>query len=120
MQKQSEEEMVHAMKFYNHLVERGGRVEFEALEKPKFEWSSSLDAFQDAYKHEQFITRRINHMYEEAKAEKDNPAQILLHWFIEEQVEEEDNTSKIVQILERLGDFGPGLFMVDKKLGKRE
>lgn len=120
MKKQAAEEHAHAMKFFNHLVERGGRVELSAIDKPPVEWESPLAAFKNAYEHEQHITSRINHMFEVAREEKDYPAEILLQWFINEQVEEEDQTLKIVEMLERIKGSMPGMYMLDSKLGKRE
>jgi ferritin len=116
---QAEEEREHAMKFFDHIVERDGRVELLALDQPKKEWTSPLEAFQDAYKHEQYITGRINDLVKLAAEENDNPAAIMLQWFVTEQVEEEASASKIVQMLERIGDAGHGLIMLDYELGKR-
>ena len=120
MRVQSEEEKAHAMKFFGHIVERDGKVELFALDKPKAEWASPLEAFKAAYKHEQHITGKINELVDIAAAEKDNPAANLLQWYVNEQVEEEANASKIVQMLERIGDSSNGLFMLDQQLGKRE
>jgi ferritin len=120
MRVQTQEEMGHVMKFFDHIVGRQGRVELLALDQPKREWSSPLEAFQDAYKHEQYITGRINDLVKLAAEENDNPASAFLQWFVTEQVEEEASTSKIVQILERIGDSGSGLIMLDRGLGERE
>ncbi len=120
MEAQAKEEFQHAMKFFNHLVERGGKIELQALEKPQSEWKSPLDAFKAAYQHEKFITGRIHEMMDAAIEEKDYAAQILLQWFVEEQVEEEDSTLKVVEALERIGDRPSAMFMLDAKLGKRE
>ena len=117
---QAKEENGHAMKFFDHIVERQGRVELAALDKPQLEWKSALDAFKAAYKHEQFITGNINDLVGLAQKEKDNAAQILLQWFVKEQVEEEANTSKVVQMLEMAGDSGQALLIMDAQLGKRE
>ena len=120
MRAQTIEEIVHAMKFFNHINERGGRMELPALSKPKKEWASPLEAFKDAYEHEKFITSTINELVELAEKEKDYPAKALLQWFVTEQVEEEDSTLKVVQMLERIGDSGNGLLMLDRELGKRK
>ncbi|MCD6472837.1 ferritin [Candidatus Aerophobetes bacterium] len=119
MRVQTQEEMVHAMKFFDHIKDRGGRVELLPLAQPKREWSSPLVAFQEAYKHEQFITSKINDLVKIAKEEPDNPANVLLHWFITEQVEEEASTSRVAQALERIGDSGQGLIMLDRELSTR-
>jgi len=119
MRVQTQEEVVHAMKFFDHIKDRGGRVELLPLAQPKREWSSPLVAFQEAYKHEQFITSKINDLVKIAKEESDNPANVLLHWFITEQVEEEASTSRVAQALERIGDSGQGLIMLDRELSTR-
>jgi len=119
MHVQAKEENAHAMKFFDHIKDRNGRVELLQIDKPKFEWCCPLEAFQDAYKHEQYITGRINNLVKIAAEECDNPAGVLLQWFVSEQVEEEANASKIVQMLERIGDSANGLFMLDHELGKR-
>jgi ferritin len=120
MKVQTQEELGHAMKFFEHIVARGGRAEVPGLEQPKKEWDSPLDAFKAAYNHEQYITGKINELAKIAAEESDNAASVLLQWFVTEQVEEEASTSKIVQMLERTGDSGNGLIMLDVQLGKRE
>lgn len=120
MKAQAQEEVTHAMKFFNHLNERDGRIELHAMAKPKKDWNSPLDAFKAAYEHEKFITSTINALVKLSKNEEDNPASILLQWFVKEQVEEEANTSAIVQMLERIGEAGHAMVMIDRELGKRE
>lgn len=119
MRVQTQEEMAHAMKFFDHLKDRDSRVELFTLSQPKKEWSSSLAAFQEAYEHEKFITSRINDLVKIAAEESDHPASVLLQWFTTEQVEEEASTSRVAQMLERVGDSGTGLIMLDRELGKR-
>ncbi len=120
MKAQANEEMEHAMKFFQHLQERDGRIELYELAKPQKEWKSPLDAFKAAYEHEKFITKKIHELVELAEQEKDYAASIMLQWFVTEQVEEEANTSQVVQWFERMGDTGHGLIMLDVQLGKRE
>ena len=119
MRVQSKEEVEHAMKFFDHINERAGRVELLSLAQPKKEWSSPLEAFKAAYEHEQFITGKINDLVKIAADEQDHAAGILLHWFVTEQVEEEASTSRIVDMLERIGDSGHGLLLLDRELGTR-
>ena len=71
MKVQAQEEMVHAMKFYTHIVDREGKVALQGLEQPKVEWASPLDAFQAAYKHEQFVTSRIQTLAKVSAEEND-------------------------------------------------
>ncbi len=119
MDKQAKEELEHARKFYDYLVERGGRVELEAIEKPQKEWDSPLAAFEGAYAHEQHVTQRINHMMDVAEELKDRATISMLQWFIDEQVEEEANADEYVQMLKMIGHENRGLFMVDRELAKR-
>jgi len=119
MRVQTQEELIHAMKFFDHIEERGGRVRLLPLAQPKEDWRSPLEAFQEAYQHEQFITSKIDELVGLAAQEGDHPATILLQWFVSEQVEEESSTSKVAQMLERIGDSGHGLIMVDRELGAR-
>ncbi|MCU0564889.1 MAG: ferritin [Desulfobacterales bacterium] len=97
MRVQAHEEMVHAMKFMNHLIDRGGKVMLKDLKQLKTSWKSPLEAFQDAYKHEQFITSKINALTTIARQEKEYASEPLLAWFSDEQIEEESNTSKIME-----------------------
>jgi len=120
MRVQTQEEVAHAMRFFDHINERGGRVELLPLAQPKKEWASPLEAFKAAYKHEQFITGTIDNLVKIAEEENDNPAKIMLQWFVSEQVEEEDSTKKVVDLLERVGDSGHALIMVDRELGARQ
>ena len=116
---QTLEEMTHAMKFFDHIIERDGEVELLEIEKPPTEWASPLEAMKAAYKHEQFITGKINELVALSKNENDYASGSLLQWFVDEQVEEEANASKNVQNLEMVGDSGNGLLMVDREMGTR-
>ena len=119
MEIQVQEEIGHAMKLYTFLHERGGRVEFGAIEKPKVTWKSPLEAFHDAYAHEQIVTGRINDLVDLALAEKDHATNAHLQWFISEQVEEESNVLGILQQM-KLSEGAPnGLFMLDRELAQR-
>ncbi|MGD8245428.1 MAG: ferritin [Anaerolineae bacterium] len=119
MRMQSQEEVEHAMKFFDFVNERGGRVELQAIEQPTIEFESPLAVFQETYEHEQKVTALIHDLYEVALEESDYAAQVMLHWFIEEQVEEEATASQIVDTLERIGDREQALIMLDKELGQR-
>lgn len=120
MRMQAEEEREHAMKFYDYLLDRGGKVALKAIAAPQAEWKSELAAFEDALAHEQFISKSIHELYEVALKEKDYPAQVMLQWFIEEQVEEEANATAIVENLKRIEAHDTAVLMLDHRLGKRE
>ncbi len=119
MQVQTDEERAHGMKFYQHLVDRGGRVMLKGLAAPATEWRSNLEAFKEVQAHEAEVTASINGLYELALKEKDYPMQVLLQWYINEQVEEEKNAADIVQQLELIDAHGTAVLMLDKQLGKR-
>lgn len=119
MQVQAREELAHAMKFYTFLNDRGGRVILTAIDGPPTEWESPLAVFEEAYAHEQKVSRLIHDLMELAIDERDHMAKELLQWFLTEQVEEEASADKIVQDLRRVGDNGPGLLMLDRELGSR-
>lgn len=120
MKTQAAEEIAHGFKFYTHLFERAGQPVLKAIAKPKAEWKSPLDAFQDAYKHELHITERIHMLVDLASKEKDKAAESMLQWFVDEQVEEEDQTLEIVELLKKVKDSFNGLMMIDHKLGARK
>lgn len=117
MRAQTQEEILHAMKMYDFVNGRGGRVVLKEINGPKTEWASPVEAFEDALKHEQIVTGRINNMMNVAMKEKDHATQIFLQWFISEQVEEEASVDGVIKKL-RLAGPG-GLFMIDRELGQR-
>jgi ferritin len=116
---QAKEENEHAMKLYEHMLERGGRVELKAIAAPATEWKNTMEAFVEVQAHEAKVTASIYALYETALKEKDYPAQILLQWFITEQVEEEKNAADIVETLKRIETRETGVLQLDHQLGKR-
>ena len=119
MKVQASEEMVHAMKIYDFVIERGGRVTLAQIDAPETTWESPLAAFEAALKHEQYITGRINDLVDIAIEEKDHASNIFLQWFVSEQVEEEASADEIVQKLKLVGNQGNAIFMLDRELGSR-
>jgi ferritin len=119
MDLQAEEEMAHARKIYDFVNERGGRVILEGIDKPKNEWDSNLEVFEDSLAHEEKITAMINDLVSLAAEEKDYATHSFLQWFVDEQVEEEDNVGEIVDKLKLAGGSAQSLFMMDDKLGAR-
>ncbi len=119
MEVQHQEEFAHGIRFYRHIVERGGKVIMKAIQAPKTEWTSPLEAFDDAYGHELEVTRRIYKIGEIADSQGDRAAQSFLKWFYDEQVEEEANTMGIRDMLKTIGDAKNALFMLDAKLAAR-
>jgi len=116
---QAQEEQGHAMKFYDYILDRGGKVTLQAIAQPPVDFTSPLDIFKQVYEHEQKVTGLINAIYDVATAEKDVASQICLQWFITEQVEEEKNASQILDTLNKIGSSVGSLYQLDHRLGKR-
>ena len=114
MRVQTQEELTHVMKFFDHINSRGGVVLLRVIDQPKTEWDSPLAAFENAYEHEQLVTSRINQLVKVAEEESDRAAGVMLQWFVTEQVEEEATASKVGQALRLIGDSGNGLLMLDR------
>lgn len=120
MRLQSDEEREHAMKFYEFILERGGEVALKAIEAPKTAWASALEVAQEVAEHEAKVTASIYSLFELARKEKDYPAEVMLQWFIAEQVEEEKNASEIVANLKLIEERGTAVLMLDHRLSKRK
>jgi len=119
MRCQTQEELVHAMKLFDYLNQRNGRVTLKQIAAPKTVWKSPLDAFQDAYSHEQKVTTLINKLVDVAHFLKDHATSNFLQWFVAEQVEEEASASAVVDKLKLVGKAGEGMFQLDKELAQR-
>ena len=119
MRVQVQEENFHAMKFFNYLIARGGRVVLDAIAVPPTEWASPLDVFEYTYKHEQLVTSLIDNLMDLSVEIKDHASTNTLQWFVAEQVEEEANADAVVKKLKLMGDAPGGLFMIDQELALR-
>jgi len=119
MRVQTQEEMIHAMKIYDFINGRGGRVTLKAIEGPPIEWDSPLAVFEAVYVHEQKVTGLINELVNLAIKEKDHATNTFLQWFVNEQVEEESSADKVVQQLKMMENAPGGMFMLDRELGQR-
>ena len=117
---QAQEEVTHAMKFFDYINERGGKVEMMAIEKPPTEWNSPLHVFEETYKHEINVTNMINELVNLAVEEKDHATYNMLQWFVAEQVEEEASADEIRQQLSLIGKDGRGILMIDRELKGRK
>jgi ferritin len=117
---QAQEEIGHGMKFFEFLIDRGARVTLQAISQPPAKYKSMAAMFQEVLEHEKRVTSLINRLYEIAVAEKDYAAQVLLHWFINEQVEEEKNATQILEQLKMIPEKGGALLFLDRHVGKRE
>ena len=119
MKIQAKEELAHAMRLFDHLNRRGGRVVLKAVGEPPLDFGAPLEVFEKALAHEQHITGCIHDLYRVAVEEGDLPAQLELQWFVDEQVEEEENTGRVVEQLKMAGDNKVALLMLDRELGQR-
>ena len=119
MRAQTQEELMHAMKIYDFVNERGSRVILQSIAQPPTEWESPLAVFEATYKHEQKVTGLINNLVNLAVEEKDHATNSFLQWFVKEQVEEEDNVSTVLGQLKLIKDSPQALYMMDKELGQR-
>ena len=119
MRMQELEERVHALKMFDFVHERGGRVVLQAIDQPPAGFESLRDVFRETLAHEQKVTAMINSLYALAVQEKDYASQIFLQWFVTEQVEEEDSVGQVIETLEMIGDSRQGLLMLDRELGGR-
>lgn len=120
MIKQSEEEYEHAMKIYNHMLERGAKVKLLPITAPKQEWRAPLHIFEEMHRHEQKVTSLIHAIYEAALADKDYSTMSFIKWFIDEQVEEEATATDLLDRLRKMQGSELGVIMFDKELAQRK
>ena len=119
MRTQWQEELQHGLKFYDMLIDRDVKVTLKEIPQPEIEFGTPKEAFQAVLDHEKKVTKLINELYQLASKENDYPLQNLLQWFIDEQVEEENNARDIINQLKLIGDNGTGLYMLDRELSQR-
>ena len=113
------EESMHAMKFFNFVNERGGKVELRKIDTPETSWGSYHEVFEAVVKHEEYITERINKLVTLSRKLEDYATESLLLWYVDEQVEEEDSANKILVKLKRLKDDSNGLLRLDTEMAAR-
>jgi len=119
MRAQAHEEMIHAMKFFDHILDRGGKITLLDLKQGKTDWKSILEAWQDTLEHEQFITQKINDLTTIARNEKDYASEPILAFFTGEQIEEEATASRILDQVSMVAENKSGIFLLDRELGTR-
>ncbi|MGA2676581.1 MAG: ferritin [Methanobacterium sp.] len=119
MRVQAQEEMTHAMKFYDYLVQRGARVILTEIKSPPTEWDSPVATFENVYEHEQMVTTLINQLVDLAISLSDHATNNFLQWYVAEQVEEEESSSGVLQKVKLAGDSPSGLLMLDQELALR-
>jgi len=116
---QTQEEHFHAMKIYNFIIDRGGKVVLKKIDAPPTEFKSVVDVFEQTLAHEQFVTKSINELMDIAIKESDHALISFLKWYVDEQVEEESTVGKILTKLKLIGGEGHGLLMIDQELAAR-
>ena len=120
LRRQSEEELVHAMKLFDYMADRGARVVLESIDQPPSEFGTLLEVFEEVLEHEREVTGMINSLYDLALSQNDHATSVVLHWFIEEQVEEEKSAEDAVEKLRLAADNGAALMILDADLGSRQ
>lgn len=118
MKKQSSEEMDHAFQMATYIIKRGGDAAVGQISAVKQTWESPLNAFEDAYKHEQAVSKAIDNILDKAIEENDKATQDFLWQFVREQVEEEATASGIVDRIKRMGETA--IFNLDAQYGARQ
>jgi len=119
MRIQEGEERMHAMKFFDHVHDRGGTVTLMAIDQPPADFAGPLDVFEKVLEHEKKVTAMIHGLYALALKENDYASQVLLQWYVNEQVEEEKNATQIVEKLKMVQQKCHGGLMLDHEMGKR-
>ncbi|MEK6796825.1 MAG: ferritin [Spirochaetota bacterium] len=120
MHKQAAEEQGHGKKMFEFLSDRGVRIKLQAIAEPTADFASPLDVFEKVYAHEQKVTGLINAIADAADAVNDRPTKVFIQWFVNEQVEEEKNAAKILDLLKHIPAGSGALYQLDHRLGKRE
>lgn len=117
---QANEEFSHAMKLNEYIITRGGKVVLMAIEAPKMEWKSCLAVLEEAYAQELKVSAQINALVDLAKSENDHATEIMLQWFVTEQVEEENTANGNVERLKLIKSATDEMAMFDRELGQRK
>ncbi|MGE5446850.1 MAG: ferritin [Bacteroidales bacterium] len=119
MKVQYQEESAHALKFFNYITERNGKVVLKAVAQVPVDFNGIVDVFEQTLKHENNVTEKINNLMNIAVSASDHATQSFLKWFIDEQVEEEANVEKILATLKLINGEGNGIFMMDREMSQR-
>jgi len=119
MRAQAAEELTHAEKFYQFILDRGGKIALGAIDAPQTDFAQPIDVFNKSLAQEKAVTASINDLYAMAMDLKDFASLPLLDWFVAEQVEEESTVQQIIDDLGRAGDASHTLLMIDRELGAR-
>jgi ferritin len=118
MRHHAEEEMVHAMKIYDYVHRRRGKVVLDTITAPPTKWDTPLSAFEDAFAHERKVSIAIDNLVKLAREAGDNATESFLQWFVDEQVEEEEVVDEAIQKLKLIDNFTAGLYLLDRELAE--
>ncbi len=116
---QYQEELTHANKLFNYVVERGEKPVLKAIDQMPVEWDGIIEIYEATLKHEQLITSLIDNLVDVAIEVRDHATQSFLQWFVDEQVEEEANVTEILDNLKLINGQGNGIFMLDREMRGR-
>jgi ferritin len=116
MRKQSGDELMHAQRIIDHLVERDQTVKLPPIPAPPGSWKTAEALCEHVLKNEQEVTTSINDLYAKAEKAKDRPATVMLQWFVNEQMEEEAAARAVLGRIRLAGNTGVGLLMIDQEL----
>ena len=120
MKKQASEEYGHGQKMFDFLLDRGVKVVLQAIPQPPADFASALEVFEKTLEHEQKVTALINGIADASDKVNDRPSKVFIQWFVTEQVEEEKNATKIVEMLRKMKPESGAIWQLDHRLGKRE
>jgi len=120
MKKQAAEEQVHGQKMFDFLLDRGVKIVLQAIPQPPAEFASALDVFEKSLEHEKKVTSLIHAIADMSEKVNDHPSKVFIQWFVTEQVEEEKNAGRIVDMLKKIPPGSAGIFQLDHQLSKRE
>ena len=116
---QAQEERDHALLFVKYMQNNGLKITFEAIDKPDKEFNSILEPLTIAAEHERYVTSLINNIYHEAHADHDYRTMKFLDWFVDEQMEEEDNADSMINRYNLFGSDPKGLYALDQEYSQR-
>ena len=119
MRVQAQEELMHSMKIYDYILQRGDKAILTRIDSPPTEWESAEAAFEHVYSHEQKVTGLINQLVNLAISLGDHATNNFLQWFVAEQVEEEESSSGVLKKVKMAKGSLSGMLMLDNELSQR-
>ena len=111
----AEEELEHAMKFYDYILRKDGSVVLQALDTPKRDWKDTVEVYEEILEHEELVTSLIHDLVDLSIKLKDHSTNQFLLWFVEEQVEEEELAHEDLRKVKMAVDSPQLLYLLDKE-----